>query len=105
MPIIKEDVGDMIQNVAQLFLAKGLEEEIRIALGKNYMERESKNATTKCPGEKLLTYDEWKVLPPGLSTKKVAIFVYIEMGWQQHGFCSLSGHAFMIGARSKKSSM
>eukprot|EP00957_Ditylum_brightwellii_P037842 2862415-Ditylum_brightwellii.AAC.1 len=24
------------------------------------------------------------------------------MIWQQHGFCSLSCHAFMIGTRSKK---
>eukprot|EP00957_Ditylum_brightwellii_P114284 8713495-Ditylum_brightwellii.AAC.1 len=35
MPIIKEDVGDVIQNVVQSFLAKGLDEEIRMMCDKN----------------------------------------------------------------------
>eukprot|EP00957_Ditylum_brightwellii_P039986 3026514-Ditylum_brightwellii.AAC.1 len=60
MPIIKEDVGDMIQNMAQLFLVKGLEEEIRMTLDKKCMEWGAKNATAEFPDKKPLTYNERK---------------------------------------------
>eukprot|EP00957_Ditylum_brightwellii_P151475 11535329-Ditylum_brightwellii.AAC.1 len=53
MPVIKEDVGDIIQNVAQLFLFKGLE-GVGITLEEKYMEWEAKRATTEFSGENLL---------------------------------------------------
>eukprot|EP00957_Ditylum_brightwellii_P099383 7570460-Ditylum_brightwellii.AAC.1 len=53
-------------------------------------------------GEEPLTYKEWFLLPSGYAKKCVAIVVSFNMEWWHHGFCLLSGHAFMIGAQSSK---
>jgi len=44
----------------------------------------------------------WDALPVNDSRKGVKIIVSFDMGWQRRGFFSLSGHAFMIGGRTKK---
>eukprot|EP00957_Ditylum_brightwellii_P033774 2559437-Ditylum_brightwellii.AAC.1 len=39
---------------------------------------------------------------PEKERSKVAVIVSFDMGWQRQGHCSISGHAFMIGARPRK---
>ena len=52
-------------------------------------------------GDEPLTYEKWCSLPQS-ERPRVPIIVSFDMGWQRRGFCSISGHAFMIGGRSGK---
>ena len=81
-------IGQHLRDAAEQGMADALEEEIRLTL-----EKEGKN------------YDEWK-------NKKieereiVELTVSYDMGWQKRSsgnrYDSLSGHAFMVGAESRK---
>eukprot|EP00957_Ditylum_brightwellii_P194005 14775288-Ditylum_brightwellii.AAC.1 len=65
MSVIDDDEGDVIQNVDQSFLPKGLKEEIRMSFEEKFMEWEVNRTTADFPGETPLAYKDWKVLTPG----------------------------------------
>eukprot|EP00957_Ditylum_brightwellii_P161135 12268930-Ditylum_brightwellii.AAC.1 len=56
-------------------------------------------------GEKPLTYDEYVALP-SKQCLHIDVVVSFDMGWQKkgsgHTYYSISGHAFMSGARARK---
>eukprot|EP00957_Ditylum_brightwellii_P169705 12916690-Ditylum_brightwellii.AAC.1 len=63
---------------------------------------EQKQEQSKNVGPEPLTYKCWKDLPSNHLERCVAIILLFDMGWQRHGFCSLSGHGFLIGVQSKE---
>ena len=57
------------------------------------------NINLELAGDEPLTYEKWLEIPAD-KRPRVHLSVSFDMGWQQRGFSSVSGHAFMIGAQS-----
>eukprot|EP00957_Ditylum_brightwellii_P060212 4573319-Ditylum_brightwellii.AAC.1 len=102
LPVVEDDVGKVIRERDLLDMNEGLQKEIRATLDEERNEWMKKKNNGIDVGEEPLTFEMWDTLPVNDSRKCVKIIVSFDMRWQQRGFLSLSGHAFMIGVHTKK---
>ena len=96
------DIGKVLQNLAMEAMEDGLLEEIRLTLEEKMKQWGNQPHPKQ---EKPLTYDEYVALP-SKQRPYIDIVVSFDMGWQKkgsgHTYDSISGHAFMSGARARK---
>eukprot|EP00957_Ditylum_brightwellii_P090457 6888950-Ditylum_brightwellii.AAC.1 len=84
-------------------MSEGLEAEIKLTLDKKCKDWEDlHDLNPEGSGLEPLSFKEWKQLTSDHAKKHIQIIVYFDMGWKQKGLCSLSGHALMVGTRSRK---
>ena len=97
---VEEDVGKVLRAVAEKSIDEAIQEEIRLTLNEKHEVWQAVfDIKPELAGDEPLTYAKWLEIPSD-ERPRVHISVSFDMGWQQRGFSSVSGHAFMIGARS-----
>jgi hypothetical protein len=102
IPSIERELGEFLREAATIEMKLAMEEEVRLTLEQGWEKWNENKKEGKNVGPEPLTYERWKDLPSNHPEKRVAIIVLFDMGWQRRGFCSLSGHGFLIGGRSRK---
>mmetsp|Transcript_37363 Transcript_37363/g.54638 ORF Transcript_37363/g.54638 Transcript_37363/m.54638 type:complete len:456 (-) Transcript_37363:846-2213(-) len=96
------DVGVVLRDVTDTCMKKAIMEEIKATLDEKY--NDWKNISffdANEAGDEPLTFEKWIEMDES-ERPKVPVIVSFDMGWQRRGHCSISGHAFLIGARTKK---
>ena len=99
---VEADVGVVLRDVSDACMKKAIMDEIKATLDEKH--NDWKNLYFFDPDStdpEPLSYEKWLEIPAS-DRPKVPVIVSFDMGWQKRGHSSISGHAFMIGARTKK---
>ena len=99
---VEMEVGNLIRSFAEEAMEESLLEEIKLTLEAEMREW---NVSPHPRKKKPITFKEYLSLPKEMRPP-VTITVCYDMGWQKRSsgnkYDSISGHAFMVGARCRK---
>eukprot|EP00957_Ditylum_brightwellii_P193385 14725197-Ditylum_brightwellii.AAC.1 len=99
---VEVDVSVALQDVTVSSMKRAVANEIKATLKRKH--NTWKNISFFHPDNAVpepLTYEKWLEISEK-ERPKVAVTVSFGMGWQRWGHCSISGHTFMIGTRTRK---
>eukprot|EP00957_Ditylum_brightwellii_P126368 9633502-Ditylum_brightwellii.AAC.1 len=99
---VEADVGVVLHDVMDACIKKAMTEETKVTLDEKH--NNWKNIyffNPESADPEPLSYEKWLEIPKS-DCPKVPVIVSFDMDWQKRRHSSISGHAFMIGAQTKK---